>query len=336
MTLSKKEQSLLGFLAALLLCPFAESFLAAVTEFPMNITWLGNPLSHNPRRVGGKAANLSRLAARHPVPPGFCLTAGSLPVSGPSDEWVEPISHAYLALGKRCGAFPPAVAVRSSAVDEDGQQASFAGQYESYLNCCGLEAVLAAVQRCLDSAHSERARCYRETMVEPRTKFAVETRFALETRSRQARPEIAVLVQQFVHADISVVVFSLDPVSGARDRVVINAAWGLGESLVSGSVTPDLYTARKIDGVLLQSQIADKASMSIPAEGGTRVVAVPRPMRCQPALDAAQITALVHLACQLETQMGWPVDLECSFVGEKLYLLQCRPITCAPGIESPG
>jgi pyruvate,water dikinase len=301
----------------------------------MNITWLGNPLSHNPRRVGGKAANLSRLAARHPVPPGFCLTAGSLPVGGPTDAWVEPISHAYLTLGKRCGAFPPPVAVRSSAVDEDGQQASFAGQYESYLNCCGLEAVLAAVQRCLDSTHSERAQCYREAIVEPRTKIAaaaplvepVETTFALEARSRQARPAIAVLVQQFVHADSSAVVFSLDPISGVRDRVIINAAWGLGESLVSGSVTPDLYAARKLDGVLLQNQIADKASMSIPAEGGTRVVAVPRPLRREPVLTNEQIAALVQLACQLETQMGWPVDLECSFVGEKLYLLQCRPIT---------
>lgn len=286
----------------------------------MNITWLGNPLSHDPQRVGGKAANLSRLAARHPVPPGFCLTAGSLPVGRPAGDWVEPVARAYLALGKRCGNFPPAVAVRSSAVDEDGQQASFAGQYESYLNIRGLEDLLAAVQGCVESAQSKRVLCYRDT---------VETSSIAGTssRPRQARPTIAVLVQQFVRADVSAVIFTADPVGGAVDRVVINAVWGLGESLVGGSVTPDLYMVCKSDGALLERQIADKASMTISAPGGTRTVAVPRPMRCQPALDEAQIAALVQLACRLEIQMGWPVDLECSFVGEKLYLLQCRPIT---------
>ncbi|MFZ6027218.1 MAG: PEP/pyruvate-binding domain-containing protein [Chloroflexota bacterium] len=313
----------------------------------MDIVWLGSPHAHDPCRVGGKAANLSRLAACNPVPPGFCLTTGSPLVLGcdadstghsaphlsgrrtpgalqGSAAWAELLSQAYLALGERCCGFPPAVAVRSSAVDEDGQRASFAGQYESYLNICGLEGLLAAVRRCLSAARSERVQRYRHMLLGP-----VETSGISEAGfvPRQAGPAIAVLVQQFVRADISAVVFSVDPIGGGKDCVTINAAWGLGESLVAGRVTPDLFVARKSDGVLLAGRVADKACMSIPALNGTRCVAVPRPMRRQPALNDVQIAALVALACRLETQMGWPVDLECSFVGKKLYLLQCRPVT---------
>jgi len=120
------------------------------------------------------------------------------------------------------------VAVRSSALDEDGAGASFAGQHETYLNVVGAAAVAEAVARCWASVRSSRA---------------------LEYRRRQGFPldgaRIAVLVQQLIPADVSSVVFSANPVTGSRDEVMINASWGLGESIVGGTVTPDTYVVRR-------------------------------------------------------------------------------------------
>jgi phosphoenolpyruvate synthase/pyruvate phosphate dikinase len=123
------------------------------------------------------------------------------------------------------------------------------------------------------------------------------------------------------------VVFSADPRTGERDRILINATWGLGESLVGGTVTPDLYTVRKADLQVLSCHIADKTCMTVARPEGTREVPVPRCLRTEPALDDAQITALARLALTLETTQGWPVDLECAYQRGHLYLLQCRPIT---------
>jgi pyruvate,water dikinase len=275
----------------------------------MNIYWLGTPATQDPHRVGGKAAHLGRLAASHPVPPGFCLAAtrtdtGALPAALQAQ-----LAVAYARLGERCGTPQPHVAVRSSAVDEDGQQASFAGQHESYLNIVGPAAVADAIHRCLASAHSERARHYRRA------------------HGLTAEARVAVLVQQLVMADVSAVVFSADPRTGERDCVVINATWGLGESLVSGTVTPDLYLVRKTDLAIITRQIADKALMTVAQPAGTREVSVPRCLRCEPALTETQITALARLALTLEQTEGWAVDLECAYQAGQLYLLQCRPIT---------
>lgn len=271
----------------------------------MAIYWLNMPDCRDPARVGGKAANLGRLAAAHPVPPGFCLAASEASAR-PS---VAELADAYARLGDRCGTPHPRVAVRSSAVDEDGALASFAGQHESYLNVVGVEAVAEAVQRCLESAHTERALHYR--------------------RSHNLREEagVAVLVQQLVLADVSAVVFSADPCTGARDRIVINATWGLGESLVGGTVTPDLYVVDKRSLTTLEQRIAEKVLMTVVSPEGTREVPVPRCMQSESALTADQILALAHLARTLEETQGWPVDLECAFQNEHLYLLQCRPIT---------
>jgi pyruvate,water dikinase len=274
----------------------------------MNVYWLDTPDCQDPIRVGGKAAHLGRLAATHPVPPGFCLAAAR------ADTALPPALHgalatAYDSLGQRCGTPQPRVAVRSSAVDEDGQEASFAGQHESYLNIVGSEAVASAVQRCLASARSARALHYR--------------------RSRGLAEEagIAVLVQQLVVADVSAVVFSVDPRSGEQDRVVINATWGLGESLVSGTVTPDLYVVRKTDLKILSRQVVDKIHMTVARAAGTREVPVPRALRQEPALEDTQVRALARLARRLERVQGWPVDLECAYENGRLYLLQCRPVT---------
>lgn len=274
----------------------------------MGVYWLGSPQSQQASQVGGKAAQLGRLAWRYRVPPGFCLpvqAAGSAPLV-PGWQW--PIRRAYRALGAQNGQPEVAVAVRSSAVDEDGRGASFAGMHESYLNIRGEAALIEAVSACLASAASERARAYRQA------------------QGLGPAGGVAVLIQEFVPADVSCVVFSADPLRGDPSQMLVNAAWGLGESLVGGMVTPDLYRL-DTDGRVLDQQIACKTCMSIPGERGTHLVNVPRGLQRDATLSPEQLSSLAALARSLQAFQGWPVDVECSFADGQLYLLQCRPIT---------
>ena len=254
--------------------------------------------------MGGKAASLSRLAAGHRVPPGFCLTAHD-----PGEDDVRAaVAAAYRELGRRVGEEEPAVAVRSSAVDEDGAGASFAGQHDTFLNVCGADAVAEAIGRCRASALSERALAYRRS------------------QGLDAAGTIAVLVQQLVPADVAAVVFSVDPRSGSDD-VVINASWGLGESIVGGTATPDVYTVGR-DGLEIRSRVPGaKERMTVRTADGTREVPVPRLLRERLTLDDASVRSAAELALSLEAETGAPVDLECAFRAETLYLLQCRPVT---------
>ena len=291
------------------------------------IVWLGEPDAAARELVGGKVAPLSRLAAGYRVPPGFCLTTLDFeqwPGDGADGAMLEPglvaaVSAAYRQLGERCGVEQPAVAVRSSAVDEDGAEASFAGQLDTYLNVVGAEAVAAAVARCLVSARAPRVRDYRR-------------RRGLGNDGAR----LAILVQQLVVADVSAVVFSANPLTGSRDEVVINASWGLGESVVGGSVTPDSYVVRADDCTVVDRQVAEKRRMSVAVADGTREVDVPRLLRAQPALRDEQAVEMARLARELEREMGWPVDLECAYRDDALYLLQCRPITTLGGAALPG
>jgi pyruvate, water dikinase len=288
----------------------------------MQIVWFGESECDRVALVGGKAANLSRLAAAYPVPPGFCLTALAAqhaleraPQEGDADLPLPAALHqalaaAYRALGERTNSAEPSVAVRSSAVDEDGQDASFAGQHDTYLNVSGLANVAAAVRRCWQSAATPRALDYRR-------------QHGLQTEGIR----LAVLVQQLVAADVAAVVFSHNPINGRRDEVVVNASWGLGESIVGGTVTPDTYIVAKSDFTVRSRRIGAKERMTVPVAGGTREVAVPRLMRSVPALNDGQAIAMARLACSLEQTMGWPADIECAYRADQLYLLQCRPIT---------
>jgi phosphoenolpyruvate synthase/pyruvate phosphate dikinase len=202
------------------------------------------------------------------------------------------------------------VAVRSSAADEDGAAASFAGQHETYLNIVGAEAIIQAVTRCWESARSERA---------------------LEYRRQQGlsvdRLQLAVLVQQLIASDVSAVVFSANPITSGRDEIMINASWGLGESIVGGTVTPDTFIVRKADLAITSRTIADKHRMTISVPGGTREVDVPHFLRTQASLNDEQVIEAAQLALTLDATMNCPVDVECAYAGGKLYLLQCRPIT---------
>ncbi|HZG92775.1 MAG TPA: PEP/pyruvate-binding domain-containing protein, partial [Pseudonocardia sp.] len=192
--------------------------------------------------AGGKGESLGRLArAGLPVPPGFHVTtaayrrfvaehdlrsgirdadeaavAALFAAHAVPDELAGPIRAAYAALGG------PAVAVRSSATAEDLPGASFAGQQDTFLDVRGADAVVDAVRRCWASLWTDRAVAYRR-----RAGIA------------DGDVALAVVVQQLVDAEASGVLFTADPVSGATDRMVIDATWGLGESLVGGGVTPD-------------------------------------------------------------------------------------------------
>jgi len=109
--------------------------------------------------------------------------------------------------------------------------------------------------------------------------------------------------------------------------VIINASWGLGESLVGGTVTPDTFVVRKSDLAVTSRGIAEKGRMTVPVPGGTREVDVPRFLRNEASLAEEQLIEVTRLALSLEATMGYPVDLECAYAGGDLYLLQSRPIT---------
>jgi phosphoenolpyruvate synthase/pyruvate phosphate dikinase len=276
----------------------------------MNLLWLGDPKSFDSSLVGGKAANLSRLAhLYHRVPDGFSLPVTVMDEAHPldlRDEIIGAISDLM-----NCHGLPDFIAaVRSSAVDEDGITASFAGQHETYLNIVGADAIIQAVTRCWESARSEHALEYRRQQG-----LSVE------------RPQIAVLVQQLVAADVAAVVFSANPITGSRDEVMINASWGLGESIVGGTVTPDTFIVRKSDLIVVQRIIAEKQRMTISVSGGTQEVDVPRLLRYTTSLNDEQVIEMAQLVVTLEATMEHPVDVECAYTGDKLYLLQCRPIT---------
>jgi pyruvate,water dikinase len=283
----------------------------------MKLVWLDQPICQNPALAGGKAANLSRLSERHPVPPGFCLTVEAIPpLSGPL--YAE-LAAAYHQLANRCGLDTPPVAVRSSAVGEDGAATSFAGVYETSLNVSGLEAVAEAVRQCWASARSPRALAYRREQGLP-----------------EDQPGLAVIVQQLIPADSSLVAFSANPVSGERAEIVINAVWGLGEGLVGGQMTPDVYTVRKADLSLVAAQVAPKQRMVVQAAaGGVQTAEVPQPQQSQPTLDNNQVVEVARLVIDLERELGWPVDVEAAYQAGRLHLLQCRPITtlAEPAVE---
>jgi len=273
------------------------------------VLWLEDEACASAGDVGAKAAHLSRLARLHLVPPGFAVSAME---SGAelSTGLERAIRGAYRDLAVRTRNPHVPVAVRSSAIDEDGAGASFAGQHETFLNVRGEDSVLEAIDRCSRSASAEVALEYRR-----------------RHRLSSERPLIAVLVQCLVEPISSAVVFSANPITGQRDEILITSAWGLGESVVGGTVTPDLFVLRRPDLGVIDRQIYSKDVMTVMAEGGTSEVAVPSPLRSQPSLTGAQVDAMGRLAVKLEAAMGWPVDVECAIAYDELYLLQCRPIT---------
>src|SRR5256885_329959 len=261
----------------------------------MQMAFLGDLASRDAQQVGAKAATLSRLADRFRVPAGFCVDASvfdNLAAALDGDQTTFAALRALVAKGlaglqERTGRDDLSLAVRSSAIGEDGTESSFAGQHETVLGVRGVGSITDAVLRCWRSASSERAIAYRST------------------RGIAERPRIAVLVQELVPAEAAAIAFSVDPVSRDRDTIVIDATRGLGEAIASGEVTPDTYAVRKADLAIVKRTLAGERA----------------------ALDDEQVREVARLALALEADAGAPVDVECAFASGALYLLQSRPVT---------
>ncbi|MDE0660598.1 MAG: PEP-utilizing enzyme [Gammaproteobacteria bacterium] len=207
------------------------------------------------------------------------------------------------------------VAVRSSATTEDLPDFSFAGQQESYLNILDLEAFVAAVRRCWASAWSARALAYRH-------RLGVDN----------ANVAVAVVVQRTVDADVSGVVFTANPATGARGEMIVNAGYGLGEGIVGGTVGPDEFVLDRESLAVRDTHLGDKALMVVGADdGGTRPVDVGAKQRRRASVSPDQLTELGREARAIEQHFdGIPQDIEWAFASGKLWILQSRPITNLP------
>ena len=211
------------------------------------------------------------------------------------------------------------VAVRSSATAEDLPGASFAGQQETYLNIRGNDAVLEAVKRCWASLWTGRAIGYR-----------------LTNGIEQESVALAVVVQKLVPAEAAGVLFTANPLNGRRDEILINAAWGLGEAVVSGAVTPDTVTADKSTGRMLQRTVAVKQVMTVRTDSGTREQPVPLSLRKKAVLSRVRTEALARLGGRIEDLYGMPMDIEWALSHGKFAILQARPITSLPACPTEG
>ena len=299
--------------------------------------------------VGGKGASLARLAAADlPVPTGFHITthaywrfidenhltdailsavrearadepatldSASTQIQSLIVQGVIPQDIATLIrrwYGELAPDDPP-VAVRSSATAEDLPEMSFAGQQETYLNMRGNEHLLEAVKRCWASLWTARAIGYRMRNDIPPEDIA-----------------LAVVVQQLVPADAAGILFTANPVTGERDKMLINAAWGLGEAIVGGHVTPDTFIVNKQTNTLESQDIATKEVMTVRLPEGTREEPVPSDRRKQAALTEPQAIELSKLGMTIEQLYGQPMDIEWAIHDGRFYILQARPITALP------
>jgi pyruvate,water dikinase len=259
--------------------------------------------------VGGKCANLGELtAAGFPVPPGFAVTT----VAYGRDDIGAAVAEAYAELGREVGIADPPVAVRSSAVAEDMPDASFAGVQDTYLWLCGAEAVLDGVRRCWASVHNPEAVAYR-------------------AERGIARGSMSVAVQYMVDARVAGVLFTLNPVSGDRSSIAIDASYGLGVSVVSGEVTPDSFLLSKVTREIVRRQIGAKATEVVadPAAATTVTREVPEALRAQPCLSDDEIGRLGEIGRRIEAHYSHPQDVEWAIdrhLGE-LFILQSRPET---------
>jgi pyruvate,water dikinase len=266
------------------------------------VVWFADERCVDIACAGGKGASLARMTAEGlPVPGGFVVPAWALEEAVDGERLTalaragdyagaqalvlqaDPAGHevddAYAQLGGG------RVAVRSSACAEDSETASYAGQQETFLNVEGAEDVRRRIVECWASFFSERALFYRER------------KGSLEDL------RMAVVVQQMVAPEKSGVLFTIDPVQRRRDRMVVEAVFGLGEQVVSGEVTPDHYAVDR-SGAVKRERLAN---------GGV--------------LQPEELTLLAELGCALQERFGGPQDVEWAMADGQLYLLQSRPVT---------
>ncbi|WAI02013.1 phosphoenolpyruvate synthase [Methanogenium organophilum] len=319
-----------------------------MTKVP-NILWLAEIQKEDVPSVGGKGASLGEMTSVGlPVPNAFVVTAqafrryiegakidkeifsrlagldvenadllektaadvkGIVMKAPVPDEIREEIIRSYAKMGDDV-----VVAVRSSATAEDLPDASFAGQQDTYLNIKGVDALVEAVQMCWASLYGARAIYYR-------AKQGFDDSIV----------DIAVVVQQLVRSEKAGVLFSSHPVTG-EPTSIIEGSWGLGEAVVSGTVSPDNYIFDARAGRVIDRYIATKKVEILPdGEHGTKEVPVPPERQDIPVLSDDEIAALAKFGKVSETHYGVPQDVEWSIVGNTIYILQSRPITTIAG-----
>jgi pyruvate,water dikinase len=303
--------------------------------------------------AGGKGANLGELiAAGFPVPPGFVVGApayaafcdgglrerierrlAAVDVEDTAEleragaevraeveaeqqpQWLATaIRDAY---GRLAGDDPEApVAVRSSATAEDTESASFAGMNETLLNVRGAEAALDAVRRCWASLFGARTVYYRA-----------------KRGFGQAEMDIAVVVQRQIEAERAGVMFTIDPASGSRDRLVVEGAFGLGESVVSGSVSPDRYVVDKRTRAIEGREVRRKElAIEAVGEGGTATRELSVAEAEREVLSDEEVRRLADLGTRIEAHYGAPQDTEWAIDAEgTIWMLQSRPVTASGG-----
>ncbi|TCJ14665.1 phosphoenolpyruvate synthase [Parasulfuritortus cantonensis] len=311
------------------------------------MTWtfaFSAPAAVETELVGGKGANLAILTQRgFPVPPGFVVGADAyrafVRAAGDLLDRVESFSFddptalvaeaaelraqlhrvalpAEVAAAIRAGlaGFPAeaAFSVRSSSTFEDLASAAFAGQHDTFLNVIGADAILDRVRDCFASLWQDRAIAYRR-----RQGFG------------QREATMAVVVQSMVRCEVAGVGFTVNPVSGALDEMLVNANYGLGESVVSGEGEVDQYVLAK-DGTLLSSRIGRKTRRVRCAEQGSEEVEIDDAESALPCLTEARLGELADLMRRVEAAYQFPQDIEWGFDAAGLHLLQSRPVTSIP------
>jgi len=307
--------------------------------------------------VGGKNANLGEMVnAGIRVPPGFAVTSrgfqsymegaglwrlvrerlAAMPsddlksVAGagaeirqailstpiPNDIRAEIVS-AYTSLCERCGKSDLPVAVRSSATAEDLAEASFAGQQDTYLWIWGKDAVVTATHQCWASLFTDRAITYR-----------------MKAGFPQDGVYISVGIQKMVNSRSAGVMFTVDPITGDRSRITIDANWGFGESIVQGMVSPDSFILAKRPLSIKQSVIGQKDQMFVANGCGTMVTAVPSDQQVIPCVSVSEVMEIAEMGLRIEKHYGCPQDIEWAIdrdlpFPENIFSTQSRPVTAA-------
>jgi pyruvate,water dikinase len=331
-----------------------------MTEYPSIVPFGSLATEHHPH-VGGKCASLGVMSqAGLPVPPGFAITTRAFAEAGqasglmPSisellaaaditdsaalkeaaararemvtswrllDEHQSLLDESYAELCTLAGVPDVPVAVRSSATSEDSPDASFAGEHDTYLWVCGIDAVRQKVRECWASLFTERAIVYRAEMGYPHDEV-----------------DMAVAVQKMVRPRAAGVAFTLDPSNGDRSGICIDSAWGFGEGVVSGDVTPDNFLVDKVMWTINRRTISPKTHAHLLTESDDG--AAPRVTRVElsddkvnaPSLTDDEIIAIARLARTAEKHYGCPQDIEWALdddlpSGSDVVLLQARPET---------
>ncbi|MHB8520067.1 MAG: PEP/pyruvate-binding domain-containing protein [Limisphaerales bacterium] len=303
------------------------------------------PLAAVIEHSGGKGANLSLLTQRgFPVPPGFIVTAAAyrdfirgasdflrgardLPVNDPpalrarSEQLRAALGQLSLPPGLdeevrqqlRKYPEPQTFSVRSSSTMEDLASAAFAGQHDTYLNCAGAGQILEKIKACFISLWQHRAIAYRQ-----------------QQGFDHLLAAMAVVVQQMVPSEVAGVGFSINPVSGDLGELVINANFGLGESVVSGEGEIDQFLVDKATRKVRSATVARKSRQIVGVAGGTREIAVAEADAARPSLTDDQLAQLAALLVRVEESYRFPQDIEWAFAGGQLHLLQSRPVTTIP------